>query len=121
MKPSGDLILRTERRRLAFYLLRSHLVGHHHTSSTVDPNGSPADRHAAAAGGSGDRRKTAPFDPVKCAAAVIGDGSTSVKKNIPSAVTAEVVDEWNTWAESVPQTIGDMNLPPAAPVAMPAK
>ena len=31
MKPRGDLILPTERRRLAFYLLRSHLVGHRHT------------------------------------------------------------------------------------------
>ena len=36
-------------------------------------------------------------------------------------MTAEVEDEWKTWAKNVPQTIGDMNLPPAAPVAMPAK
>ena len=46
MKPSGDLILPTERRRLAFYLLRSHLVAIAALpSSTGDPNGSPADRH----------------------------------------------------------------------------
>ena len=50
MKPSGDLILPTERRRLAFSLLRSHLVAIAALpSSTGDPNGSPvgspADRH----------------------------------------------------------------------------
>ena len=31
MKASGDLILPTERRRIAFYLLRSHLSGHRYT------------------------------------------------------------------------------------------
>ena len=31
MKASGDLILPTERRRKAFYLLRSHLGGHRNT------------------------------------------------------------------------------------------
>ena len=35
MKASGDLILPTERRRIAFYLLRSHITTL--PSSTVDP------------------------------------------------------------------------------------
>ena len=49
IKASADLILPTERRRIAFYLLRSHLGDHHHTPSlaqlSTDPNGSPANRH----------------------------------------------------------------------------
>ena len=46
MKPSGDLILPTERRRKAFYLLRSHWAAIATLpSSTVDPSGSPADRN----------------------------------------------------------------------------
>ena len=49
MKPSGDLILPTERRRKAFYLLRSHWAAIATLpSSTVDPSGSPADRHMKA-------------------------------------------------------------------------
>ena len=49
MKPSGDLILPTERRRLAakhfISCVRIWAAIATLPSSTVDPNGSPADRH----------------------------------------------------------------------------